>query len=389
MNQLFTFLFFAAISFCSSANTISVTFQNSPHGSWTADAETAFLYAAAEWEDVLYSPREIKVIAYFEDLVDAHGGDASYQNVLGYASPKYSASNFTSSDPKYQTNTSYPIALADKLIDQNTHFSGLDYHIEIHMNSKNVNWHFEETYTAGPSERDFISVCMHELGHGLGFTGTCAEDGGTISYHATLPSPYDREIYRINGSTLLTSLASTGQPTTNFLTSDELSFNGLKARTANGSPRPEIYAPTSYNNGSSIYHWNKDYFGVPNADALMHLQAQFTNRYFHRSIGDVTEALMEDIGWTLGTSVEELGINNFIKVFPNPSNDQVKIQASNITDDFICVKLVDVSGKVVQKTKHSNDEATIDVSRIECGIYFVNVYLDSNQYIGTTKLIVN
>lgn len=389
MKQLFScFLFILVNSFCFSA-TITVTFQNSPNGSWTADAKAAFNYAADEWESVLYSPREIKVIAYYEDLVTANGGDASFTNVLGYAFSKYSANDFQSSDPEFQANTMYPIALAEKLVDQNVIFTGIDYHIEIHMNSQNVTWHFDESFTPGPSEHDFISVSMHELGHGLGFTGSCNESGGILSYDATLPYPYDREVYRVSNTTLLTSLAASGSTTTSFLTSDELSFNGIRSRTANGSPRPKIYAPSTYSAGSSIYHWNQSYFPIANADALMHPQAQFSNRYFHRSIGNVTKALMEDIGWTLGNSIEELQADLSFVLYPNPSTAWVKILTANVEGSNLSIRVTDVTGKEIQRMDHFKKETILDVSDFEQGVYFVSLYTNTAIYLGTMKLIVN
>jgi hypothetical protein len=128
---------------------------------------------------------------------------------------------------------------------------------------------------------------------------------------------------------------------------------------------------------------------VANADALMHPQAQFTNRYFHRSIGNVTKALMQDIGWTLGNSIEEIESNLTFSVFPNPSNEQIQVLARNLEGTTITVRLVDVSGKTIRQTEIFKNEIVVDVSDFERGVYFVILISESDSYLGTTKLIVN
>jgi hypothetical protein len=67
-----------------------------------------------------------------------------------------------------------------------------------------------------------------------------------------------------------------------------------------------------------------------------------------------------------------------IKIYPNPANNKITIDATDVVD----VKLFDVLGKQVTSTK-TND---VDVSNLTNGVYFIQVQTKQNMY--SQKIIV-
>jgi len=74
--------------------------------------------------------------------------------------------------------------------------------------------------------------------------------------------------------------------------------------------------------------------------------------------------------------------NNFyneqIKIYPNPANNKITINANNVVE----VKLFDVLDKQIINTK----DKEIDISNFNDGVYFIQVLTNQNRY--TQKIIV-
>jgi len=70
--------------------------------------------------------------------------------------------------------------------------------------------------------------------------------------------------------------------------------------------------------------------------------------------------------------------NSTIKIYPNPANNKITIDANDAVD----VKLFDVLGKQITSTKTNN----VDVSNLTNGIYFIQVQTKQNTY--SQKIIV-
>ena len=229
------------------AGSIKVKYSTTAGSSWQQNEIDAFERAAKHWADVLDSPHEIRVHAFYRDLIAANGNDSSYLNVLGYASAN-SLHTITGggSNPKIIANTYYVSALTEYLVNQP--ISGLDYHITINMNKiQGIDWYFGATFSGiGSREYDFTTVVLHELAHGLGFVSSAVYDTllKAPKYNASIPYSMDRFIYKNLGAVDLTSLPASGSSTTAFLTSNSLFFKGAKASAQNGGNRPKLYAPS-------------------------------------------------------------------------------------------------------------------------------------------------
>ena len=126
-----------------------------------------------------YFGEEIAVRAKFDPL----GG-----STLASAKPHYFYSDFGSSSPQYQSDTNYPKALAN-------HLAGRDlapqrHEIDITVNETVTKFYYGLDGMPLTSQRDFVTVAAHELGHGLGFFKSFQESGDYgVHGDGVLPDP--------------------------------------------------------------------------------------------------------------------------------------------------------------------------------------------------------
>ena len=251
------------------------------------DAQTAFQFAVDIWASQIASDVPIEVIATFEPLAT---------NVLGSAGPNYIVRDFPGAP---LSNTFYPAALANSLAGFDI-FTGPDDHdINASFNSDFSNWYFGTDGNTPSGEFDFVSVVLHELGHGLGFTGSASVSGpqGSIGFP---PRIYD--LFVENGAG--TSIQDFSNPSValgNQLESDDLFMGGTNVVASNGGNPAKLYAPDPFESGSSFSHWDEDGFPAGNPNSLM-TPAIGTAEAIHDP-GDLTRALFDDIGWSGGSQI--------------------------------------------------------------------------------------
>lgn len=65
-------------------------------------------------------------------------------------------------------------------------------------------------------------------------------------------------------------------------------------------------------------------------------------------------------------------ISNKFTIYPNPSDDNFKLQLETIADNFT-IKLTSLDGKVLLTQTGSGNYATVDISKLAPGMYFVEV----------------
>ncbi len=82
------------------------------------------------------------------------------------------------------------------------------------------------------------------------------------------------------------------------------------------------------------------------------------------------------------TFLNEFTIKNDVNIFPNPASETLTISLPENTSITDCI-LVDNAGKEVQRFTISGGENVVDVSELESGIYFIQIYAQ------ITKLIKN
>lgn len=187
-----------------------------------------------------------------------------------------------------------PSALAAQLRNANVNNGRPD--IEVVYN-ETVGWDYALNGVAAPDAVSFVYTTIHEVGHGLGFTDSFdAETGQLLN---ALPYPYDMYVNR--GSAMSDPVRTHPAPKVlEDLTSNDLFFSGPRAIDASRRsivPRPmvKLYAPSPYEEGSSISHVDQDTY----ADIRTGLM---TPRDFGRgsnTIDILTLGIMEDMGYKL------------------------------------------------------------------------------------------
>ena len=269
-------------------------------GGWPQEAINAFEYAMDVWESHIDSPIPIRVVANWNrDLGE---------NTLGSAGPTLIIQLQNEDGLTY-----YPIALASAVseVDYVAESQGgpneVDYDITVNMNANFPSWYFGTDAQTPSGQWDFVTVVLHEVGHGLGFTGSVRESGGGSAQMGfgfpVAPIIYDRFVIDGNGNNL-TNRSTYGNPSQSLFNAvtgsvGGIYFAGLQTiGSYDGSPVP-LYDPSEWNQGSSYSHVDLNTFtGTP--DALM--RPQISSAFAIHSPGSVVCTIFGDMGWPLGES---------------------------------------------------------------------------------------
>ncbi|AJT41808.1 hypothetical protein [Psychromicrobium lacuslunae] len=256
----------------------TATFQVNYTG-FTPEAQAAFQRAVDIWASKISSPVPITIDANFSALAPG---------VLGQAGASALYKNFPGAE---KTDTYYVDAIANKQAGKQLDPSA---DIQASFSSSFTNWHFgAEPAPAG--KYDFTSVVLHELGHGLGFLGAGNVSGtkGTVRYQNT-PISYD--LYtKDSAGNALTSFANNSSTLATKLTSGNLSFDSSQVRTANNGNAAKIYAPSSWEGGSSYSHLDESTYPAGNPNSL--LTPKIGKAETIRDPGSITLAILDTIGW--------------------------------------------------------------------------------------------
>jgi hypothetical protein len=254
-------------------------------------AEDAFQAAVDVWETQIVSSQVIHVDAAWTPLPEG---------VLGSAGPE----TFYVFDGD---DRAYPAALAEAICS----CEGPDpVEIGASFNSDFDDWYLGTDGNPPSNEYDFMTVVLHELGHGLGFLSSFrlnnAETGGRWGLLSSAPYyglNFDFEEWSASsGGVLLTSYSAF--PATKALkqqlTDGSVYFGGANVVTANGG-RAKLYAPNPWDGGSSNSHFDEVAFPAGTTNALM--TPMLSNGEVIHMPGPLTLALFRDIGWTTADEV--------------------------------------------------------------------------------------
>jgi hypothetical protein len=251
---------------------------------WPHDAQAAFEYAATIWGSLISSSQPIVVIACWLpesawDVDDWIGGAMAlnlYQDFPNAPAP----------------GTLYPVALANALAGDD--LNGDRAEIDGWFNGDRGDWYFGTDGNPAPDELDFVSLVLHELGHGLGFGGRADVTGGQGSIG---PPPwmaaYDRFTEDGAGTALL------DYPNPSAALGDALVgqaggvfFDGPQATAANGGP-VKLYAPNPWNS-SSYSHVDEETFNDTPNSLMTPIQNDGESEHHP---GPVTLGMFQDMGW--------------------------------------------------------------------------------------------
>ena len=257
---------------------IEVTYEG-----FTAEARQAFQYAVDIWKNLIQSPVPIRIKANWRSLDPG---------VLGSCGPAGYYKNF---DATQHWDTYYPVSLVEKMMGEEVN-APTQFDMYADFNKDFSNWYLGTDGKTPSLQYDFVSVVLHELTHGLGFTGLMSTNEGKGIYNYgndPLPGVFDRHIINNNSQYLVNKSVYTNPSIALQLA---LTSNWLKFYTSlTGSTLPRLYAPATWNEGSSIYHLDDNTYPRGNVNSLM---TPFTGKgeAIHNP-GPEALAIMYEMGW--------------------------------------------------------------------------------------------
>lgn len=271
---------------------------------WPAEARNAFEYALDVWSTHLNSSVPIRVSASWVSLQCD-----DERCVLGSAGPTLVFRDFgAGSEP----GTFYTIAQAsamtgrDLVTESQDSNNPTDYDIVVNMNCNYPNWYFDTDANTPAGTIDFVTVNLHEIGHGIGFIGSMSVDGTIGSYgigQNDLPLVYD--LFSEDGNS--TSLLNTSEypnPSNALyqaLTGERggVFHTGQDARNVYFAEPVPLYSPSEWRPGSSFSHLDQSTFNQTE-NALMRPRVE--QAFAVHSPGPIFCGMLSDWGWPLGTN---------------------------------------------------------------------------------------
>ena len=253
---------------------------------FTPEAQAAFQRAVDIWSSLLITTIPIEIEASFDSL----DSDA-----LAAAAP----STFFCT-----TMNCAPVGLVNQLVDEDRKPDEPD--IEMTFSSSD-DWYFELDGQPGEGQHDFVSLALHEIGHGLGFYDSFRIDESTEEAEYGLgddniPTIFDLHIFDTEINRLVDEDEYTNPSTelTDAVTGITLFWAGPKTLTANGGFYPVLlWVPEEYDLGSSIAHLDEYAYppGAPNA--LMTPSSSPGEAAASLEVGPLVLAMLGDMGWTM------------------------------------------------------------------------------------------
>ena len=260
---------------------------------WSAEAQAAFAYAVDIWESLIVSSIPIEINACWKELGSG---------VLGSAGAWQVGMNFPGAPI---ADRWYPVAAVNALAGSD--LNGDAPEIVANFNSQFTNWYYGTDGNTPFNQYDFVSVVLHEIGHGLGFAGTMTVNelqmgsyGLTANDNNVYPFIFDGYAENGSGNLLTETYPNSSIALGAQLTSNNLFFDSQTVRDVNNGAPVQLYAPSSWTQGSSFSHLNTTF---DNSEHALMTHSIAGGEALHDP-GNITLAILQDGGWTLGNIPE-------------------------------------------------------------------------------------
>ena len=345
---------------------IEVTYIDFP-----ASAKIAFEQAVALWEKYLISPQTIRIKATWSSLTST---------TLAVSGATRIFKNFTNAP---YSNIWYPTPLAEALSGKDLN-SG-DYDINVTLNS-NINWYYGTDAKAQAGKYDLITVAMHEIAHGLGFSSSMEViNSDTQGQYGQSGSAYVYDAFMQDSQKIkLTNTGIYGNPSLDLkksLTSNALYFGLKNNKFANILPR--LYAPSPFKDGVSFSHFDENTYPSGSINSLMSPSVRAAE--VNQTPGELLLNCLNEMGWQINgligyvvTDTESIPEQNMgVKVFPNPAEDFLNVAIPlQLQPRAIKITILTSNGITLQSIENqlvTVETFVIDVRALREGIYFLRV----------------
>lgn len=359
-------------------SSISVTYVDFPDA-----AKAAYEKAMSIWSRYIHSTQTIRIKATWASLSTG---------VLATTGSTRIYKNFTNAP--FQ-DVWYPVSLAEAISGKD--LNNGDYEIEMKVNS-NMNWYYGLDAKAQAGKFDLITVVMHEIAHGFGFSSSMKlVNNNTQGQYGQSGNNYIYDLFLQNaGKIKLTNSGIFGNPSTDLkgaLTGNALYFGLRNSKYANILPK--LYAPATFSDGSSISHFDESSYPQGNTNSLM--SPNVRSAEVNQAPGELLLRCLQDLGWEIvGLEGNAITSNEYVVepvlsaiIFPNPVLDIVKVAfpIRNQGRD-ISIELFDLKGRALQRIENRSvisETIPVDLTNLPDGTYLLKV-VDGSQII-TTKLV--
>lgn len=303
-------------------------------GAWSPQAQVAFSYAMSIWASLLTSSVPV--------TIDACWATNLSPGVLGHGGALNYYGNFSGAPV---TNTWYPVALANSRRGLDLDSANADIYLAL---ASTFSWYLGTDGVTPPGQVDLVSVVLHEIGHGLGFSGSMQIDNGSGGSECNgingygcwglgtaYPIAYDRFTKDLTNNDLINTsvYANPSASLGTALTSSNVYFSGTNANAANGGTRVKLYAPATWSSGSSYAHLDYDTYRFTGNRLMVYMMSSGSSIH---DPGPVTLGIMKDIGWqmvascfTLSTSVSPGGAGS-VNANPSPNCNGTQYNSGSV-----------------------------------------------------------
>jgi hypothetical protein len=212
---------------------------------FSTQAKTAIDYAASILKKLLPADTKFTISASWEKITTS--GVLAQSTITGYAG----GWGIDALNPK----ALYPVALAEKIAGKSIN-DDLQGDINLAVNSS-INWYLGTDGQTPVQKYDLVTVVLHEICHGLGFFDSMNSDG-TIGWYGinSIPMVYDTFVENFPGNKLTDTLKFPNYSTNlqSQLIGGQLYLNGPLLKKYTSGSRAKLYAPSTWDAGSSVSH---------------------------------------------------------------------------------------------------------------------------------------
>ena len=253
---------------------------------FSTEAKKAFQQAVEIWETLIESPVPIYMDANWVTMEGSTLGDCT--------SNGYFLGLFLGARIPYAY---YPIAVAEKMAKTDVNEPG-EADLIANFNS-DASWYYGSDGQTPSGMHDLISVVMHEIAHGIGFIGTMGVEGnlGGYGFDNGLVIAFDDYVEDLQETNLTdtTVYINPSQDLYQAMTSGDLYYSSPVALYNNENTRAELYAPSTFDPGSSIYHLDEFKYSSGNINSMM--TPSISQAEAIHDPGPITMGMLADWGW--------------------------------------------------------------------------------------------
>lgn len=257
---------------------------NVSYTGFSSEARTAVEYAVNILESIL--PEDVKI------NIKASWTRISTSGVLGNSSITGFAAGW--GIDAIEPMAFYPVTVAEKIAGKSLN-EDWEADVELVLNST-AKWYLGTDGNTPVTKYDLVTVVIHELCHGLGFFDSMNAENSEGSYGlGSMPIIYDTFVSDLSGKKLTdtTVYPQGSKKLYDALTGGQLYFDGPLTRSYLSGGRARLYAPSTWDPGSSVSHL--DELRTLAADGLMTPYIDFGEAI--HDPGKLTVSILGDVGW--------------------------------------------------------------------------------------------